>query len=64
MSEGKKMIELSKDEKEVCLKPASNLVFVANQLYNWINQGSYSEDVKGSLLDLSEQYIAELRRLL
>lgn len=59
-----KVIVLSKEEKEVCSKPANGLLYVAGQVNDWINQGCYTNEVKDSLLGLAEHYISELRRLL
>lgn len=60
----KKMVVLSDDEKALSLKSAKDLFFAVKQLHDWINDETLSEEMKETLLNLSEHYIADLSEVL
>ncbi|PIE91726.1 hypothetical protein CO726_30610 [Bacillus fungorum] len=60
MENQEKLVVLDKDAKAVVTKELESLFFAAKQMYDWVKTDSLTEEMKETLLNLSEHHIAKV----
>lgn len=58
------LIELTPDQKAVCLKTTKDMFFAVKQLHEWIEKDSLSKEMSGILPSLIESHFSDLSKLL
>ncbi|HDX9587616.1 TPA: hypothetical protein ROX98_000531 [Bacillus pseudomycoides] len=62
MKNQEKLVVLNADQKAVALKGLKDLFFAAKQMHEWLSEGNLTEEMKGTLISVSESYISDVAK--
>lgn len=62
MENQEKVVILNADQKAVALKGLKDLFFAAQQMHEWLSKDTLTEEMKGTLISLSESYISDVAK--
>ncbi|HDR4908338.1 TPA: hypothetical protein QCR48_004853 [Bacillus cereus] len=57
-----KLVVLNADQKVVALKGLKDLFFTVQQMHEWLSKDNLTEEMKGTLISLSECYISDVAK--
>lgn len=56
------LVVLNEDQKAVTLKGLKDLYFTAQQMHEWLSKDKLTEEMKGTLISLSESHISVIAK--
>ncbi|MFV5894484.1 MULTISPECIES: hypothetical protein [Bacillus cereus group] len=62
MENQEKLVVLNADQKAVALKGLKDLFFAAKQMHEWLSEDTLTEEMKGTLISLSECHISDVAK--
>ncbi|SCN41892.1 hypothetical protein [Bacillus wiedmannii] len=62
MENQKPLVVLNEDQKAVTLKRLKDLCFAAQQMHEWLSKDKLTEEMKGTLISLSESHISVIAK--
>ncbi|MGR5963179.1 hypothetical protein ACT7DN_30565 [Bacillus paranthracis] len=62
MENQEKLVVLNADQKAVALKGLKDLFFATQQMHEWLSKDTLTEEMKGTLISLSESYISDVAK--
>ncbi|EJP82295.1 hypothetical protein P5815_29370 [Bacillus cereus] len=62
MGDQETLVVLNEDQKAVTLKRLKDLCFTAQQMHEWLSEDKLTEEMKGTLISLSESHISVIAK--